>query len=146
MSLMQFRVLVDIPQLALFSLQRGSQAAQLLTPPPGMRITNLEDNKNDITDTAAIIMNLDLVLSVDTMIAHLAGALAKPVWTLIPFSWEWRYLTDRHDTPWYPTMRLFRQPRPKDWEPPLEEVRKALSETLRERRGTARSTGEGTAL
>lgn len=130
MSLMQFRILANIGDVQWFSLQRGTQAAQILTPPSGLEIRPIEKTGNDIVDTAAIIMNLDLVISVDTMVAHLAGALGRTVWTLIPFSWEWRYLTDRTDTPWYPTMRLFRQPRRGDWDSVLEEVHDALLETV----------------
>jgi hypothetical protein len=73
------------------------------------------DELRTFADTAAIISNLDLVISVDTSVAHLAGALAKPVWVLLPFFPEWRWLLDRDDSPWYPTARLFRQNAPGDW-------------------------------
>ena len=76
--------------------------------------------------TAAIIGQLDLVISVDTATAHLAGALGKPVWLLLPFAGEWRWLHDRTDSPWYPTMRIFRQPTPGDWRTVLSQVLSAL--------------------
>jgi hypothetical protein len=73
-------------------------------------------------ETAAIIANLDLVISVDTAVAHLAGALGRPVWTLLPYAPDWRWMLDRSDTPWYPTMRLFRQPKLSDWPGVLAQV------------------------
>lgn len=76
----------------------------------------------DFADTAALVANLDLVISVDTSVAHLAGALGKPVWLLDRFNSCWRWLVGRHDSPWYPTLRLFRQPRPGDWGSVVEEV------------------------
>ena len=66
-------------------------------------------------DTAAAMLNLDLILTIDTAGAHLAGALGRPTWTLLPWACDWRWLTDREDSPWYPTMRLFRQPSRGDW-------------------------------
>jgi len=80
----------------------------------------------DLAATAAIIGQLDLVISVDTATAHLAGALGKPVWLLLPFAGEWRWLHDRTDSPWYPTMRIFRQPTPGDWRTVLSQVLSAL--------------------
>ena len=82
-------------------------------------------------DTAAIMLSLDLVVTCDTAIAHLAGALAVPVWVALPFAPDWRWLLDRDDSPWYPTMRLFRQPSFGDWPPVFarmaEELRRAAS-------------------
>jgi ADP-heptose:LPS heptosyltransferase len=69
---------------------------------------------------------MDLVISVDTMTAHLAGALGLPVWTLLPFEGDWRWMLDRTDSPWYPTMRLFRQPRPGDWESVVRDLQREL--------------------
>jgi tetratricopeptide (TPR) repeat protein len=80
----------------------------------------------DLADTAAIIAMLDLVITIDTSIAHVAGALGKPTWVLLPFSADWRWLRDRSDSPWYPTARLFRQPAPGDWENVVRQVAKAL--------------------
>ncbi|HKS10003.1 MAG TPA: hypothetical protein VJS13_10675 [Pyrinomonadaceae bacterium] len=78
-------------------------------------------------DDARIMRALDLVISVDTMTAHLAGALGQQTWTLLPFNADWRWLTDRHDSPWYPTMRLFRQKQEKDWREVIDEVSSILS-------------------
>jgi hypothetical protein len=97
---------------------------------------NLIDNTEDIedfSDTAAIIMSLDLVISVDTAVAHLAGALGKPVWTLLPFAPDWRWMLNRDDSPWYPTMRLFRQPSPGDWESVISRVHNELEKSLIEK-------------
>jgi Glycosyltransferase family 9 (heptosyltransferase) len=80
----------------------------------------------DFADTAALLSLMDLVISVDTAVAHLAGALARPTWLLLPFSAEWRWLTQRTDSPWYPTLRLFRQPAPGDWDAVLAAVTHAL--------------------
>ena len=80
----------------------------------------------DFRDTAALVDLMDIVVTVDTSIAHLAGALAKPVWLLLPFSPDWRWLLERADSPWYPTMRLWRQPRPGDWDAVLGEVEAGL--------------------
>ena len=68
-----------------------------------------------LVDTAALIAELDLIISVDTSIVHVAGALARQCWVLLPFAPDWRWLLDRDDTPWYPTLKLFRQPTPRDW-------------------------------
>ena len=77
---------------------------------------------NDFADTAALIVNLDLVISVDTAVVHLAAAVGKPVWLLDRFDPCWRWLTGRRDSPWYPTLRIYRQPRPGDWDSVLAEV------------------------
>jgi hypothetical protein len=80
----------------------------------------------DLADTAAIIAMLDLVITIDTSIAHVAGALGKPMWVLLPFAADWRWLRDRSDSPWYPTARLFRQPAPGDWHSVVRRVAEAL--------------------
>ena len=82
----------------------------------------------DLADTAAIIAMLDLVITIDTSIAHVAGALGKPMWVLLPFSADWRWLRERSDSPWYPTARLFRQPAPGDWQSVVRRVAAALAE------------------
>jgi tetratricopeptide (TPR) repeat protein len=82
----------------------------------------------DLADTAAIIAMLDLVITIDTSIAHVAGALGKPMWVLLPFSADWRWLRERSDSPWYPTARLFRQPAPGDWQSVVRRVAEALAE------------------
>ena len=83
----------------------------------------------DFAETAAMIQTLDLVVTVDTAIAHLAGALGKPVWILLPYYADWRWLLDRDDSPWYPTARLFRQHKRRDWDGVLSRVAAALRVT-----------------
>ncbi|MBN2705809.1 MAG: tetratricopeptide repeat protein [Deltaproteobacteria bacterium] len=90
------------------------------------RFIDLAPELADLQETAAIMENLDLIITCDTSIPHLAGALARPVWLLLPFDADWRWLLERDDSPWYPTMRLFRQPAPGAWEPVLAEVRREL--------------------
>jgi ADP-heptose:LPS heptosyltransferase len=85
----------------------------------------------DLADTAALIANLDLVISVDTSVAHLAGALGKPIWLLDRFDPCWRWLTGRRDSPWYPTLRIYRQPQPGDWDTVLADVARDLSSVFR---------------
>ena len=84
------------------------------------------DELEDFSDTAALVECLDLVISVDTAVAHLAGAMGKPVWLLSRFDTCWRWFMDCDDSPWYPTMRLFRQPHYMDWEPVMAKVREQL--------------------
>ncbi len=114
-SLQAMSPLCGIPGVIFYSLQKGKAASQAGTPPPGMQFIDLTEEITDFADTATLIMNLDLVITVDTAVAHLAGALGKPVWTLLPAAGEWRWLLSRNDTPWYPAMRLFRQSAPGDW-------------------------------
>jgi hypothetical protein len=108
-----FAPIAQTPGVRLFSLQKGPEANQ--SPPHGMELIDYTPEFKDFADTAAFIQNMDLVVSVDTSIAHLAGALGKPVWVLIPFRADFRWLIAREDSPWYPTMRLFRQPTRGDW-------------------------------
>jgi ADP-heptose:LPS heptosyltransferase len=86
----------------------------------------LEGSLRDFADTAALIAQLDLVISTDTSVAHLAGALGRPAWVLLPFAPDWRWLLEREDTPWYPTLRLFRQSAPGDWPAVIQRVHDAL--------------------
>lgn len=109
--LAEFSPLASVPSVAFYSLQVGPAASQ--TPPPGMAVTPLLSAEGDFLDTAAAIAALDLVITVDTAQAHLAGALGRPVWVLIDAVPDWRWLNGRDDSPWYPTMRLFRRER--DW-------------------------------
>ena len=110
--------LSDITGVDLYGLQKGIAAEQIEVEglPQGMRMTNLGQEFEDFTDTAAVIENLDMVISIDTSVAHLAGAMGKPVWLMLPYASDWRWLLNRDDSPWYPTMRLFRQPTPGNWE------------------------------
>ena len=86
------------------------------------------DELHDFSETAALIANMDLVISVDTSVAHLAGALAKPLWVMLPFTPDWRWLLDRDDSPWYPTARLFRQDSTRSWESVITRVKAALAD------------------
>jgi hypothetical protein len=96
-------------------------------PPVGLRLLDLGPRLRDFGDTAALLSQLDLLITVDTAVAHLAGAIGRPVWTLLAFSPDWRWLLDRQDTPWYPTMRLVRQRRVGDWRDVIDRVRAELS-------------------
>jgi Tfp pilus assembly protein PilF len=118
-SLTYFVKLAKLPQVTLFSLQKGAAANQHLQE---MNLVSLTTDLKDFSDTAAAIANLDLIISVDTALAHLAGAMGRPVWVLLHFNSDWRWLLAREDTPWYPTMRLFRQPVPGDWNNVFEQV------------------------
>jgi len=108
------------------SLQKGARQHEAESSPLGPDLVDLGPDLNDFRDTAAAIANLDLVLSVDTAVAHLAGALGKPVWLMVAKSAEWRWMEDREDNPWYPTMRLFRQQHAGDWGGLIERVGVAL--------------------
>ncbi|MGD0387445.1 MAG: tetratricopeptide repeat protein, partial [Tepidisphaeraceae bacterium] len=113
-----------------FSLQKGEAAAEARTPPPGMELVDWTQELKDFADTAALIANLDLVIAVDTAVAHLAGAMGKPTWILLPFAPDWRWLLNREDSPWYPTMRLFRQPARCSWGPAVEKIAAALEKRI----------------
>jgi ADP-heptose:LPS heptosyltransferase len=89
-------------------------------------ILDVSAELGDFADTAALISTLDLVIAVDTSVAHLAGALGKPVWLMVPFAPDFRWLLDREDTPWYPKMRLFRQSRAGDWDGVIARIGEAL--------------------
>ena len=122
MALQQFAPLGGIANIQFFSLQKGEPATQALHPPNGMRLIDWTSELHDFEDTAALITNLDLVISVDTSVVHLAGALAKPVWVLSRFDGCWRWLNGREDSPWYPTARLFHQKAPGAWSEVIERV------------------------
>lgn len=108
----QFLPLSQIEGVSLYGLQKGEPARQAKETP----LTNLGEQFDDFTDAAAAIENLDLIISVDTAVLHLAGAMGKPVWALLAFAPDWRWMMQRQDSPWYPTMRLFRQPKWGDWD------------------------------
>ena len=108
------------------SLQKGPPTEEAWHPPPRMEIADYADELNDFADTAALVSALDLVISVDTAVVHLAGGMGKPVWILSRFDGCWRWLLDRDDSPWYPTARLFRQTSPGDWAGVVERATAAL--------------------
>jgi tetratricopeptide (TPR) repeat protein len=121
-----FSLLGAANNIIFYSLQKGDAAKEIKNPPKDMHLIDLTHEIRDFSDTAALIENLDLVISVDTAVAHLAGALGKPVWTLLSFIPPWRWMMDRDNSPWYPTMRLFRQPADGDWEAVMEKVANEL--------------------
>lgn len=121
----QIRPLTEICGVDLFSLQKG-EAIKALQAAPDLPILDLSERLHSFVDTATAIVELDLVITVDTAVAHLAGAMGKPVWVLLMFAADWRWIVDRDDTPWYPTMRLFRQTTPGDWAEVIERVRQEL--------------------
>ncbi|MFA7243505.1 MAG: tetratricopeptide repeat protein [Sulfuricellaceae bacterium] len=104
------------------SLQCGSKAGEAAHPPRGMKLGQVSQWLTDFSQTAGAIANLDLVITVDTSVAHLAGALGCPVWTLLSSDADWRWLLNRSDTPWYPSMRLYRQATLGHWTPVIAEV------------------------
>jgi tetratricopeptide (TPR) repeat protein len=129
-SLEMFSPFACLDNITFYSLQKGNAAEQTKHASEEMKLIDLTEDIHDFSDTAALIENLDLVISVDTAVAHLAGALGKPVWTLLPFAPDWRWLLTREDSPWYPTMRLFRQPSFGDWDSVIEKVRDELLNLL----------------
>jgi len=119
--------LAEVPGVNFYSLQKGEPAAQAKHPPGGMKLVDWTQELNDFADTAALIANLDLVVSVDTAVAHLSGAVSRPVWLLAPFVTDWRWPLGREDSPWYPTMRVFRQKATGQWDEIIERVAKCLA-------------------
>ena len=119
MRLEQFASLAMVAA-SFLAIQKGPAAYQ--PAPTGMNLCRLSDEIRDFEDTAAILQIADLLISVDSSPVHLAGALGRPAWVLLPFEPEWRWMTEREDTPWYPTHRLFRQSRRGDWQGVLERV------------------------
>ena len=128
-ELQQFSVLFDVEACQFFSLQVGSRRDDIIRYYYSNTIIDLGGDFSNFSDTAAAILELDLVISVDTAVAHLAGALGKPIWVLLPFMPDWRWLLERENTPWYPTMRLFRQTDTRNWAEVLQKVRFELEKT-----------------
>jgi hypothetical protein len=115
--------LAEIPGISFISLQKGEAAKQ--SPGP-LKLIDWTNDLHDFADTAGLVANLDLVISVDTSVVHLAGAMGKPAWVLLPFSPDWRWMLHREDSPWYPTLRLFRQERDVDWNHPVRRAAQSL--------------------
>ena len=145
-SLARLAPLATIPGLRFVSLQKGPAADQIGAARDRIELLDLGPELRDFADTAAAISLLDLVVCVDTSVAHLAGALGKPVWVLLPTPADWRWMEKREDSPWYPTMRLFRQRSPGAWPEVFERLKSSLEEwaapCARDRSTGARARGD----
>lgn len=119
--------LMELPGIAWYSLQKGLAAAQLGQSPFSQKITDLNDSIADFGDTCGAIKHLDLIISVDTSVLHLAGAMGKPTWALLPHAPDWRRLQSRSDSPWYRSVTLFRQNRPGHWAGVMQDVASRLA-------------------
>jgi len=117
----------QVPGVSFYSLQKTVAGETSSSPPPELKLIDRTEEFKDFSDTAGLIANLDLVISIDTAAAHLAGAMGRPVWTMLKFLPDWRWMLGRTDSPWYPTMRLFRQPRGGDWESVVTQLVLALT-------------------
>ena len=127
-SLNNFKCLLDIKGCEFFSLQVGEHHRDIKQCGYSRIIKDLGKQFTNFHHTASVILQLDLVISVDTAVAHLAGALGKPVWTLLPFIPDWRWMLNRSDSPWYPSMTLFRQRKRGDWHSVFQEIRLTLTQ------------------
>jgi ADP-heptose:LPS heptosyltransferase len=112
--------------LSYVSLHRDDWRSDLRAGNVHPRVLQIADAQSDLADAAALCDSVDLVISVDTSLAHLSAALGRKTWILLPFNADWRWLLERDDTPWYPTVRLYRQSRPGDWNSTLHRVRADL--------------------
>ncbi len=129
----------SVPGITFISLQKGEGEEDARNAPPEQPLLPLGETIRDCADTAAIVAQLDLVISIDSAVAHLAGAVGKPCWILLPhWGTDWRWLHDRSDSPWYPGMvRLFRQTRPDDWPGVIQQVTEALADRVQTTRPSA---------
>ena len=135
-----FAPLVAIPGVSLINLERGGLSARY---PAGVWNLGSPYDDGNWTDVAAVVSGLDLVIAVDSPIVHLAGKLGIPTWLALPFTPDWRWLLDRDDSPWYSTVRLFRQPSPGDWKAVFEKLERELDEWARARSAGAARNGGG---
>ncbi|HXK58182.1 MAG TPA: glycosyltransferase family 9 protein, partial [Gammaproteobacteria bacterium] len=120
-----------------YSLQVGDGSDQALDPPAGMVLRDYSAELTDFAATAALIANLDLVITIDSAVAHLAGALGMETWVLLPYAADWRWMTGRSDSPWYQRMQLFRQQTPGNWRMPVAAMLERL-QTIRAGYGVPR--------
>ena len=130
MALRDLAPLADLPGISFVSLQKGDAAAASPGSPSELPLHDFTSELDDFADTAALVATLDLVITVDTAMAHLAGALGRPVWILNRFDACWRWLLHREDSPWYPTARLFRQSSPGHWDGVVDQVRALLASSV----------------
>ena len=130
----QLLPLLRVPGVDFISLQMGDQAHQLAGTPGTSQVRDPSGRIGDFADTAALIAQLDIVISIDTAVAHLTGALGVPLWVMLPFACDWRWFLEREDSPWYPTARLFRQQRILEWDPVIAKVRGELQALAESRR------------
>jgi hypothetical protein len=131
--LAEFAPLAHSPAVRLISLQKHHGLDQLQSGPAGMQVEtldNFDDGPDAFVDTAAVMQSLDLIVSSDTAVAHLAAALGRPTWIALRHIPEWRWLLNRSDSPWYSSARLFRQSRPDDWASVFRDMAAALSEIV----------------
>ena len=135
LTLEHFKNLLGVAGTKFFSLQKDAATAELKLLPADT-VVDLDPYLSDFADTAAAIQALDLIISVDTAVAHVAGALSRPVWTLLPFAPDWRWMLNRDDSLWYPSMRLFRQPAVGDWNSVIERVAAQLTVMVQTRSAT----------
>lgn len=133
-SLNDFKTLLNVPGIAFYSLQKGPKAEEISQLSGQVSLQDLSSHLNDFADTAAIVNQMDLIISTDTSVPHLAGALGRPVWVVLCYSPDWRWMVGREDSPWYPTMHLFRQKQPGNWQEVLERVALALTELVDSRK------------
>jgi hypothetical protein len=126
-ALERFERLFDAADVTFVSLQRDLREGDVERLACRPNVRHFGEELGDFADTAAIISMVDLVISVDTSVAHLVGAMGKPLWILLPYAPDFRWLLERTDSPWYPTARLFRQPKTDDWESVLVNVKTALT-------------------
>lgn len=127
-SLNHFLAILNIPSIAFYSLQKGAPVGELAQLSSKVPLQDLSSQLNDFADTAVVVAQLDLIITVDTAVAHLAGALGRPVWVLLSHWCDWRWMIEREDSPWYPTVRLFRQHQSGDWVGVFARVAEALVE------------------
>jgi glycosyl transferase family 9 (putative heptosyltransferase) len=129
---MPLSVMLEIcgPDVAIVALQMGVPDTDRDTLRNAVRVMDLSHDQENLAETAAVISQLDLVITVDNVVAHLAGAMGKPVWVLLSPAADWRWLADREDSPWYPSARLFRQDQADDWTGVAARVRRALEELI----------------
>jgi hypothetical protein len=126
-TLATFAPLAEMDGVTLVSLQKGATQAQIGSYWGRAPLINIGPEIQDYGDTMAIIENLELIVTVDTSVGHLTGALGKPVWIMLPYAPDWRWLLERDDSPWYPTARLFRQSAGRDWQPVMASIAEELS-------------------